>query len=533
MRVRRGGVFPRDGSVDGSAGTSIGPAHEDRTVGDDVGHAARQGTLWGVIAQTVQQGLSVVATLILARLLTPADFGVVTAAVTVLAFVQLALALGWGTAIVRRLEVDDAYLSSIFWVIVGMGLTIAAAVSLGAPVLAGLIGVSGVGPYLAVLGLTSIPGAALVVPQALLQRRLELKTVHVISIVSVVVYVAVQVGLALVGAGAWAVIIGLVTQALVLCAGAFIAARWRPRLIFRPALIGEDFRFASGLLFYNGLNYGVRNADYWVVGRVLGAPALGAYYVAYVLPQIVRLRVTWVAGSVLYPVLARLRSDQERTRQVYNHTVLLQAWIGFPAMVGLAALSEPVVHVFFGPKWDTAVGPLRWLAFVALLEFITFAPPMVAQVQGRLRALLVSNIVRLVLLVVGVAAAGIAFRSLEAVAAGVFFATLLFAVYQQFALARPLGLGFAPLVKGLASIALLSAGMAVAVGLVLEQIDGWAPIVQVMTCTGVGAVLYLALGRLLFRGVTAPLVHSVLTMVRSRRRATIASASQEPQRSGI
>ncbi len=125
--------------------------------------------------------------------------------------------------------------------------------------------------------------------------------------------------------------------------------------MFRRRLVGEDFRLAGGLLFNNGLTYGVRNTDYVVVGHLLGAAALGAYYVAYVLPQILRLRVTWAAGAVMFPVLARSQSDPRRTQQVYDHTHLLLAWVGFPAMVGLAVLAEPVVRVFFGPQWGA-----RW-----------------------------------------------------------------------------------------------------------------------------------------------------------------------------
>jgi O-antigen/teichoic acid export membrane protein len=481
----------------------------------DVGHLAGRGALWGVIAQVTQQLLSVAATMVLARLLTPADFGVVTASVTILLFVQLALALGWGAAIVRRPEASTAYLSTVFWVVTGTGTAMGAVMALGAPFLASLVGVSSAAPYLVVLALSCIPGAAVIVPQSILQRRLQLQAMHATSIVGFVAYALVQVVLALLGFGAWAVIVGMVVQSSVQLAGACVAARWLPRPVFRWQLIAADFRFAGGLLFNNGLTYGVRNADYLVVGKLLGAPALGAYYVAYVLPQILRLRVTWVTGSVMFPVLARSRTDPQRTQQVYGHTLLLLAWIGFPAMVGLAVLAEPVVEVFFGPQWDAAAAPLRWLAFVALLEFVTFAPPMVAQVHGRIRLLLLTNVVRLVLLLASVTVAGITFKSIGAVAAGVFVATLLWAIHQQLTLARPLGLAFAPLVPSLAALAALSCAMGIAVGLLLVWLHGWPAIVQLSACTVAGMACYLVLGRLLFGRITSPLFRSVRTILHS------------------
>jgi len=480
-----------------------------------VGRLANEGALWGVVAQVIQQMLSVVATMILARLLTPADFGLVTASITVVALVQLVLALGWGAAIVRRPEIDDVYLSSVFWVVTAMGTALAAVIALGAPILANLVGISGAAPYLMVLGLSCIPGAALVVPHSILQRRFQLRAIQVANIASLVVYVAVQVTLAVLGAGAWAVIVGMVAQSFVQLGVMAVGARWLPRPVFRRRSFSDDLGLAGGLLVNNGITYGVRNADYVVIGHVLGAATLGAYYVAYVLPQILRLRATWAAGSVLFPFLARSQSDPRRTQQAYDHTHMLLAWIGFPTMVGLAVLAEPVVQVFFGPQWAAAVTPLRWLALVGLLEFVTYGPPMVAAAHGRVRPLLVTNLVRVFLLVTGVAVAGLVFRTVDAVAAAVFFATLLWAVHQQLTLARPLGLVFAPLLRRLCVLGLLSAAMGACLGLLLAMVDAWPPVVQLAICTVAGAALYFGLGWLVARNLTVPLARSALAILRS------------------
>jgi PST family polysaccharide transporter len=496
-------------------GGRIRAQDEQLPEGADVAPLARQGALWGVIAQVAQQLLSVAATVILARLLTPSDFGIVTACITVLGFVQLTMALGWQAAIVRRLDAGEEYLSSVFWVIAGFGTVLALAVALLAPLLASLVGVPDAAPYLRVLGVVCVPSAAIAVPLGILQGRLQLQRMNLVYIMTFVLYVVVQVALAAAGVGAWAIIVGMVVLSTTQFVGMCLAARWRPHLVFRRSLVGQDLGFASGLLVNNGLTYGVRNADYVVVGNLLGAATLGAYYVAYVLPQILRLRFTWAAGAVLYPMLVRSQSDQERTREVYYHTHLLLAWIGFPAMVGLAVVAEPVVRVFFGPQWSGAVAPLRWLALAALLEFVTFGPGMVATARGEVRPLLHTNVVRMVLLVVGVVVAGLAFRTAEAVAAAVFLATLVWAVYQQVTLSRRLGLEFTPLRKGVLVFAGLSAVLAAVVLVVLRQLEPWPAIVQLLACVVAGAAVYLGLGRLLFRGITSPLFGSMLRIVRS------------------
>jgi hypothetical protein len=140
---------------------------------------------------------------------------------------------------------------------------------------------------------------------------------------------------------------------------------------------------------------------------------------------------------------------------------------------------------------------------------------MVATARGAVRPLLHTNIVRMVLLVAGVVVAGLAFRTTEAVAAAVFVATLLWAVYQQLTLARRLGLEFAPLRKGALVFAGLSAVLAGVVFALLRQLEPWPSVVQLLVCVPAGAAVYLGLGRLLFRDITSPLLRSLLRIVRS------------------
>jgi hypothetical protein len=120
-----------------------------------------------------------------------------------------------------------------------------------------------------------------------------------------------------------------------------------------------------------------------------------------------------------------------------------------------------------------------------------------------------------VLLLASVTVAGITFKSIGAVAAGVFVATLLWAIHQQLTLARPLGLAFAPLVPSLAALAALSCAMGIAVGLLLVWLHGWPAIVQLSACTVAGMACYLVLGRLLFGRITSPLFRSVRTILHS------------------
>ena len=130
------------------------------------------------------------------------------------------------------------------------------------------------------------------------------------------------------------------------------------------------------------VHYVNKNLDYWLVGGLLGAQALGTYYIAYTLPSIVRLRFSSVVRSVLFPVFSRLRGDRDKSQRIYVAAMGLQGAVGIPTMLGLAVVAEPVVHVFFGAQWADAVNPMRWIALAAALDLLSTVLPQAAMAFG-------------------------------------------------------------------------------------------------------------------------------------------------------
>src|SRR5690606_6962252 len=147
--------------------------------------------------------------------------------------------------------------------------------------------------------------------------------------------------------------------------------------------VKEDVGLVSNMGLSSLLTYLGKNADYWAVSGAMGAAPLGIYYIAYVVPNIVRLRLSDVFRQVMPPVLARMPTDTERiTSWVRAANVTLA--LSLPALVGIAAVADPLTRVFFGYQWVHAVGPMRLITIAGVVDVAFYAVSTMALSQRRL-----------------------------------------------------------------------------------------------------------------------------------------------------
>jgi PST family polysaccharide transporter len=460
--------------------------------GPATGRAARRGAVFGLSSQLARQVLSVIATVVLARLLTPADFGIVAAANTLLGVAVIGTMLGFAPAVVRRPDHDEAFVSTLFWTSVAVSAPLAAVMAVASPWLAAAFGSDDAALYLAVLAPALVCDVSASIPLAMLQRDLRFKALYGCTTGSMIVYVAVQVGLAFAGFGAWAVIIGQLSMSLTNLVGAMVLARWFPRPRFAAGVVRGELGFAGAFLVGQLMAYGLKTADYWAVGRTLGGTALGIYYIAFQLPSIVRLRMSSVSRQVLFPVFVREKESADQTSHIYRTTMRLQIGLGVPAMVGMAALAEPIVQVFFGSQWLAGVEPMRWLALAAMFEIITSPAGSIAIAHGRMRPYLVSLGLRLVLMVAvlgGVAAAG---GGMEAFAIAMLVQSAGGAVITQVVLAHNLGLPAASVLAPLGLSVLPAAVMYAALTGLLAVLPDLPAVALLLMLVPLGVVVHVA-----------------------------------------
>lgn len=344
-----------------------------RVIGDGLGSAARGGARLGTVSSLGQQVMSVAATAALARLLTPSEFGVAAAANVATLLITMFTQVGLGQRLITARVVSRTLLGTTYWSAVAVGLAAGTGLALLATPLAHLVGVPEAAPLLLLLAPMVVLKVTGAVPRALLVRNLRFRSVYGIDFCWTTIYCATEVILASQGFGARSIPLGLLAGAVASFTLNSISSRLVPPLTFSWAEARAGFRLQAQLQGTSLASTVVKNVDYILVGHLLGPAALGIYYVAYVLPSILRQRLTWVTSEVLMPIYAKMRDDRARLSEAYLRSLRFHSLVGGASMVTVALLADPMVRAFFGGRWDGAVAPMRVLAIAAALDFISTA----------------------------------------------------------------------------------------------------------------------------------------------------------------
>lgn len=456
-----------------------------------VGATARGGARTSLATQVAIQIGSAGATIILARVLTKSDFGIIAAAQSVLG---LATLLGLGSitaALVTRPGDVHGRASSYFWTALLAGGAMAILLCMVAGPITTALGQPHAAAYLRALTLTLPLSLLSMVPQALLQRQVRFHALNATLLIAALVYFATEVILALLGWGAWSVIVGQIAGGLAGFCLSVILARFVPTRRPRFREVWDDAAIIGNMSMSSFFAYLGKNVDYWVVSRILGGGALGVYYIAYVLPSIIRVRISGIFRQVMLPVLARLDDpvDQARTWcTALRRTLILL----LPAMTLLAAVSEPLVLTLFGAQWREAAGPMRLITIAGMADVIFAAASTMAVARGHLvtRSTIMLGI-RAAFIAVGCVVAALKAQNTTAVAAAVLGAAVITLVIQEFTLARPLGIGTGGLGWGVARVALACVLSYTIVSLTLSQTHDELQPIWALTLGAVMGVLTL------------------------------------------
>jgi len=329
------------------------------------------GALWSVTSQGGRQAVMLVSNVILARLLTPHDFGLVA---TVLIFVNFAIILaeqGFGAALIQRSEVTEAHLSSIFWVNVALGAGFTGLFYWGAPLIAEIFHEEALVPLTRAVSWIFAINSLGMVHTTLLTRELSFKTLAKVEIASAWCGGALSIFLAWRGWGPMSIAAQSVAAAAVGIAVLWSVSAWRPRALFRWSAVRELAAFSFNSFFANVSNYWVRNVDNVLVGYLLGQGPLGVYTRAYSVMLFPLSRVSRVLSRVMFPSLSLIQDDLPRIRSLFLRMTRVIALVTFPIMLGVAASAANFTAVVFGPQWGEMVPILRILAVVGMVQSVT------------------------------------------------------------------------------------------------------------------------------------------------------------------
>ena len=445
----------------GHAPEQDGPPPETQPPG--LGRVAVSGAGWQSVSYVGGKLLVLVSTAILARLLTPDDFGLVALALVFVTYAEVVADFGVAQALIylpaRRSSADAAVVLSALW-----SVTLAGAGVLAAPAVAAFFGRADVTPIFRALSLSLLLNGIGQVPDALLRRDLRFRTQIAGNLARAAAQGVASVAFALGGAGAWAIVLGQLVGEAAWAGTLWALVDYRPRRGFHrlqrtdvKELVGYGAPAAGNALVLSL----VFNVDYLIVGRRLGARELGYYTLAYRIPQMLIIQVFYILSTVTFPLFARVRTSAERLRNGYLVAVKLQSVYGVIAGVALAVTAADLVPFVFGDKWAPSIVPLRALALYALFRSLGIGGVDLLKAVGKPALAFRLSLLRLA--VVGPLLWFLAERGIDAVAWGQVGAALVLAVVVQAVAARSAGIR-ASLVAGAAAPAALAGVVGAAAG---------------------------------------------------------------------
>ena len=329
---------------------------------------AVRGVPWTFLSFGATKVVMLAATVVLARLLEPADFGLMALALLAFHFFGLLRDLGLGATVVLRQDFDRAAQGTVLTLMLLTALAMTILVAATAPLAALAFDEPRLNSILPVLAATSLLGSVAWFFDSVMQRELEFRRRFAGLMSQTLAYAAVAIGLAAAGVGVWSLVLGQVAGMAAYAVAFALLAPYRPRLAFDRGIAREAFSTGRGFLAQGGLAWVHQNVDYLIVGRMLGTASLGYYSMAYRLSELTHFGIADPIAKVTFPGFARMRHRGEDVTGTYLATLRLVALITCPMGAILSGTAEPFVAALFGQDWLPMVGVLAVLGVWAAVK---------------------------------------------------------------------------------------------------------------------------------------------------------------------
>lgn len=327
---------------------------------------------WKFLERGGNQVIQLIVQVVLARILAPEDFG---ALAIMLVFVNIGSAIvqsGLNTAIVQSPEIEESDCSTVFWMSFAISIVLYCAVFLSAPAVSAFYSMPAFVWPLRILCLILPFGALNSVQIAIVQRRLQFRKVFVATMVAVISSAFFGIGLALLGAGIWALVAQQLVYQVVNCLVMALQVRWRPRLVFVAARARKLFAFGWKLLASGLLEQGYQSLSDLIIGKQFSASSLGLVSQGKKYPAALGSMLDGAIQPVMLSAVSRVQSDVAQVKRLVRRALKTSTFLIVPSMTLFAVAAEPIVGLLLGEKWLPCVPFLQMHCFIyALLPIHT------------------------------------------------------------------------------------------------------------------------------------------------------------------
>ena len=357
------------------------------------------GLTWSLIDTFAGQGVQFIIGIILARMLTPRDFGLIGMILVFIAISKSFIGSGFSSALIRKKKCTQADYSTVFFYNLGIGILFYWILFLGAPSIAGFFKEPVLESILQVLGIILLIDSLAIIQRTILTKHINFKLQARISVISSVASGIISISMAYYGSGVWSLVAQRISRQALTSLFLWLWNGWWPLLMFSKTSFNELFTFGYKLLISGLIDTLYRNIYLLIIGKYFSAQELGFYTRADQFRSLPSQNITGIIGRVSYSVLAQMQDDKAALKRNYQKLIKSIMFITFVLMIGMAAVAEPMVITLIGEPWRPCVIYLQLLCFVGMMYPLHALNLNMLKVKGRSDLFLKLEIIKKVLAV--------------------------------------------------------------------------------------------------------------------------------------
>jgi PST family polysaccharide transporter len=448
---------------------------------------------WALLREATNSLLVLPTSIILARLLSPSEFGIAAIAYVFLALGARLTQFGLNASLMRIKEVRPEHASTVFVASVTLAGIAWGLLTMLAPAIAVFVRSEEAGHVIPVAGLSFLISGFAIVPNTLLSRDLRYRELAVCDWIGTVTNAVVSVGCAWSGFSYWSIVYGILAAEIAQALAKLHFARWVPSLRFSFVAFRELISFGTGVYAKSLLDYAAHNIDNLIVGRMLGMSALGVYGKAYSLVSRMLARINLAGPSTSFRIFALIHEDHERFRRAYRKVVLAVTVLGYPILTALILIAPDLIHVLFGSRWMGTVLPFRILCVAGMLRLLNTYASTATQARGMIWSEVGRQVISTALLALCVAL--LSRWGVGGAAAGVLVSTVVTTFLMQRLVRGVTGLHWRDLILPQVPALVCSLGLVLVLGLTRFLLQTWSPsplhVVNLAVLVSVAVAYYL------------------------------------------
>lgn len=440
------------------------------------------------------QGIAFIVQIILARLLDPTDYGMLTLLTIFTQIAQVFVQSGFNTALIQRKDATERDFSSVFYVSLTISVLLYGVLFFASPLIADFYDMPELKGIMRVLALILIPGAFNSIQNAKIAKEMQFKKLMYCTLGAVVISGTVGILMAYLGFGVWALVAQQLSNQVAVCLIMMFVVKWRPKAVFELDRVKVLFSFGWKLLCSNLIDTLYKDLRSLVIGKKYDSGTLGFYNRGKQFPELIINNINGAVQSVMLPALAKHQSDKVRMKSMMRRSIVTSSFIIFPIVMGLAVTAEPLISLILTDKWMPCVPYMRIYCFTMAFYPIHSANLQALNAQGRSDIFLKLEIIKKLFGIVILLITVFCFHSPIAIAMGGAVATLISCFINASPNKKLLQYNYFEQMKDILPSAGISLIMGAAVYCV--QFLGLASWLTLLIQIPLGIVIYIALAEL-------------------------------------